>query len=86
MKSAVSKHKLSSNDFWNLVCWSRGNSKFSGCNVTDGLTTDDISNMFSFKICSLLNSDLDQSARNSFIADLTDSSLKSDLKFHPLLY
>ena len=58
---------------------SRGNSKFSGCNVIDGLTTDDdISNMFS-KISSLLNSDLDQSARNSFLADLTDFISNSDL-------
>ena len=46
----------------------------NGCNVIDGLTTDeDISNMFSSKISLLLNSDLDQSARNSFLADLTDS-------------
>ena len=30
-----------SNDFWNLVRQSRGNSKFSGCNVIDGLNTDD---------------------------------------------
>lgn len=56
------------------------NSKFSGCNVIDGLITDDdISNIFSSKISSLLNSDLDQSARNSFLADLTDHVSKSDL-------
>ena len=56
------------------------NSKFSGRNIIDGLTTDDdISNMFSSKIALLLNSDLDQSARNSFLADLTDYILKSDL-------
>ena len=35
------------NDLWNLVRQNRGNSKFSGCNVIDGLTTDDISSMFS---------------------------------------
>ena len=69
-----------SNDFWNLVRQSRGNSKLSGCNIIDGLTTDnDISNMFSSKISLLLNSDLDQSARNSFLADLTDSNSNSDL-------
>ena len=52
------------NDFWNLVCQNLGNSKLSGCNIIDGLTTDeDISNMFSSKLSSLLNSDLDQSAR-----------------------
>ena len=57
-----------------------GNSKFSGCNIIDGLTTDDdISNMFSSKISLLLNSDLDQQARNSFLAGLTDSISKSDL-------
>ena len=68
------------NDFWNLVRQNCSNSKFSGCNVIDGLTTDDdISSMFSSKISSLLNSDLDQSARNSFLADLTDSISNSDL-------
>ena len=74
------------NDFWNLVRQNRGNSKFSGCNVIDGLTTDDdISSRFSSKISSLLNSDLDQSARNSFLADLTDSISNSDLlTFEPL--
>ena len=51
------------------------NSKFSGCNVIDGLTTDDdISNIFSSKISSLLNSDLDQPSRNNFISDLTNSN------------
>ena len=51
-------------------------------NVIDGITTDeDISKMVSAKISSLLNSDpdLDQSARNSFLANLTDSSSNSDL-------
>ena len=67
-----------SNEFWNLVRQSRGNSKFSGCNVIDGLTTDE-DDMFSSKISSLLNSDLDQPARNSFLAGLTDSISKSDL-------
>ena len=69
------------NDFWNLVRQSHGNSKFSGCNIIDGLTTDeDISNMLSSKISSLLNSELDQSARNTFLADLTDSISNSDLQ------
>ena len=69
------------NDFWNLVRQSRGNSKFSGCNIIDGLTTDeDISNMLSSKISSLLNSELDLSARNSFLADLTDSISNPDLQ------
>ena len=69
-----------SKDFWSLVRQSRGNSKFSGCHVIDGLTADDdISNMFSSKISSLLNSDLDQSTRNSFLQDLTDSISNSDL-------
>ena len=36
--------------------------------------------MFSSKISSLLNSELDQSARNSFLADLTDSISNSDLQ------
>ena len=70
MKSAVSKYKLIISRVRNwlglgaiyvamiFVRRSRGNSKFSGCNVIDGLTTD-ISNMFSSKISSLLNSDLD---------------------------
>ena len=60
-------------DFWHLVRQQRGNSKSSGCNVIDGLTTDDgISNMFS-KLCSILNSDSDHLARESFIENLTDS-------------
>ena len=69
------------NDFWNLVHQSRGSSKFFGCSIIDGLTTDeDISNMFSSKISSLLNSELNQSARNSFLADLTDSTSNSYLQ------
>ena len=36
--------------------------------------------MFSSKISSLLNSELDLSARNSFLADLTDSISNSDLQ------
>ena len=39
----------------------------------------DISNMFSSKISSLLNSDSDQSARNSFLDDLTESVSNHDL-------
>ena len=35
--------------------------------------------MFSSKISLLLNSDLDQSVRNNFLADLTDSISNSDL-------
>ena len=70
----------SNNDFWNLVHQNRGKSKFSGCNVIDGITSDeDISKMFSSKVSSLLNSDPDQSATNSFFANLTDSISSSDL-------
>ena len=54
--------------------------KFSGCNVIDGITSDeDISEMFSSKVSSLLNSDPDQSATNCFFANLTDSISSSDL-------
>ena len=61
-------------DFWHLVRNQCGNSKSSSCNVIDGLTTDDgISNMFSSKICSILNSDSDHLARESFLENLTDS-------------
>ena len=62
------------------VILDRANSKSSGCNITDGFTTDnDISNMFFSKISSQLNSDLDQSARNSFRDDLTDFISNHDL-------
>jgi hypothetical protein len=67
-------------DFWHLIRQQRGNSKSSGCNVIDGLTTDDgISNMFSSKICSILNSDSDQLARERFLENLTDSISNYDL-------
>ena len=74
MKSAISKDKLiikneklagiwcnsHHKDFWNLAHQNRGNNKLSGCNIIDGLTTDeDISLMFSSKMTLLLNSDLD---------------------------
>jgi len=77
----------SNNDFWNLVRQNRGKSKFSGCNVIDGITSDeDISKMFSSKVSSLLNSDPDQSATNSFFANLTDSISSSDLIFWYFFY
>ena len=92
MNSAVSKDKLIMSRVRNwpqlgaAMCFGTQfirvvvNSKFSGCNIIDSLTTDnDISNMFSSKIALLFNSDLDQSARNSFLADLTDYISKSDL-------
>ena len=79
-KLAVAWCNPRSNEFLNLVRQSRGNSEFSGCNVIDGLTTDDdISNIFSSKISLLLNSDLDQPSRNNFISGLTNSISKSDL-------
>ena len=47
--------------------WETGWGKFSGCNVIDGITSDeDISKMFS-KVSSLLNSDPYQSATNSLL-------------------
>ena len=51
-----------------------------GCNIIDGLTTDDdISNMFSSKISSLLNSIILTSQIGSFFADFIDSISNSDL-------
>lgn len=48
-------------------------------NIIDGLTTDDgISNTFSSKICSILNSDSDQVARKSFLENVTDSISNCD--------
>ena len=52
-----------------------GNSKFSGCNVIDGLM---MISPTCFPLRSLCYS-TDQPARNCFLAGLTDSILKSDL-------
>ena len=80
-KLAEARWNARNTDFWHLVRQQRGNSKSSGCNIIDDLTTDDgISNMFSSKICSILNSDSDQLARESFLENLTDSISNYDLQ------